>query len=351
MIDEQEDIVEATQADEELFEHYAVTVDKGQSLLRIDKFLTARMEGVSRARIQAAADNGYVMVGGGAVKSSYRVKPLDEIRIMMPYERREVEIIAQNIPLNVIYEDSDLLVVNKEAGMVVHPGHGNYDGTLVNALAYRLQNDAKSKIRKDQFSDIRAGLVHRIDKNTSGLLVVAKNIEAHAFLARQFFHHTIERTYHALVWGEPKEAEGVIRTMIGRSPKDRLQMAVLGDDDPNGKVAVTHYRVLESLGYVSLVECKLETGRTHQIRVHMKHIGHPLFNDERYGGDKILRGTTYAKYRQFVENCFAAMPRQGLHALTLGFEHPTSGQFLEFTSEYPKDFAACLVKWRAHGAF
>lgn len=344
----EEEVIDITSPDEELFEHFAITVDRGQSLLRIDKFLTSRMEGVSRARIQSAADNGYVMVGGVAVKSSYRIKPLDEIRIMMPYERRELEIVPQDIALNVIYEDDELLVVNKEAGMVVHPGHGNYDGTLVNALAYRLLHNESSKVKKDQFADIRAGLVHRIDKNTSGLLVVAKNVEAHAFLARQFFHHTIERTYHAIVWGVPKEGEGTIKTMIGRSAKDRLQMTVLEPDDPNGKVAITHYRVIKSLGYVSLIECKLETGRTHQIRVHMKHLGHPLFNDERYGGDKILRGTTYTRYNQFVSNCFATMPRQGLHALTLGFTHPATGERMEFTSDYPADFAACLAKWEQH---
>lgn len=345
---EEEEIIETTQPDEELFEHFALSVDKGQSLLRIDKFLTSRMEGISRARIQSAADNGYVMVGGAPVKSSYRVKPLDDIRIMMPYERREVEIIPQDIPLNVVYEDDDLLVVNKEAGMVVHPGHGNYDGTLVNALAYRLLHNEASKVRNNQFVDGRAGLVHRIDKNTSGLLVVAKNVEAHAFLARQFFHHTIERTYHALVWGDPKEPQGTITTLIGRSVKDRLQMSVLPEGDPAGKVAITHYKVLRSLGYVSLVECRLETGRTHQIRVHMKHLGHPLFNDERYGGDKILRGTTFTKYKQFVDNCFTAMPRHGLHALTLGFTHPTTGQKMEFSSEYPLDFATCLDKWAAY---
>lgn len=334
---------------EELFEHFSLSVDKGQSLLRIDKFLTSRMEGVSRARIQSAADNGYVMVNHTPVKSSYRVKPLDEIRLMMPYERRDTDIIAQDIPIDVIYEDDVLLVVNKQAGMVVHPGFGNYDGTLVNALAYRLLNSPTPGIKPEQFNDVRAGLVHRIDKNTSGLLVVAKDVRSHAFLAAQFACHSIERTYHALVWGVPAQPQGTITTKIGRSPRERLQMAVLPDDDPNGKVAITHYRVLESLGYVSLVECKLETGRTHQIRVHMRHLGHPLFNDERYGGDKILRGTTHNKYRQFVENCFALMPRHGLHALTLGFTHPISGQRLSLTNEYPADFADCLQKWRSYG--
>lgn len=327
---------------EELFEHFSVVVDKGQSMLRIDKFLKARMENTSRARIQSAADDGYILVGGTPVKSSYKVKPLDEIQIMMPYEKREIEIVAQDIPLNIVYEDEYLLVVNKEAGMVVHPGHGNYDSTLVNALAYHLRDEPLF----GDGCDVRAGLVHRIDKNTSGLLVIAKRVDVHAHLARQFFHHTTQRTYHALVWGSPTESEGTITTMIGRSVKDRLQMSVLPDDDPNGKNAITHYKVLQSMGYVSLVECKLETGRTHQIRVHLKHLGHPLFNDERYGGDRILRGTTYTKYRQFIDNCFKTMPRHGLHALSLGFEHPITHEWMQFVSEYPEDFAGCLERWR-----
>ncbi len=331
--------------EQELFEHFAITADKGQGLLRIDKFLTTRLEHTSRARIQAATDAGYVLVNGTPVKSSYKVKPLDDIQIMMPYEKREIEIIPENIPLNIVYEDSDLLVVNKEAGMVVHPGHGNYTGTLVNALAHYLKDETLFQ----DGSDLRAGLVHRIDKNTSGLLVIAKNTKTHAHLARQFFNHTTSRTYHALVWGAPKEEHATIETLIGRSAKDRLQMAVLPDGDPIGKEAITHYKVLEPLGYVSLVECQLETGRTHQIRVHMKHLGHPLFNDERYGGDKILRGTTFTKYKQFVDNCFKIMPRHGLHALSLGFDHPTTGDRMEFTSAYPDDFANCLEKWRNYG--
>ncbi len=329
---------------EELFEHFSLTVDKGQGMVRIDKFLKTKMENTSRARIQSAADNGYILVNGVSSKSSYKVKPLDEIQIMMPYERREIEIIPENIPLDIIYEDEHLLVVNKPSGLVVHPGHGNYTGTLVNALAYHLKGEPLF----GEQCDLRAGLVHRIDKNTSGLLVIAKNSEVHANLAMQFFHHTTQRTYHALVWGTPSESEGTIETLIGRSVKDRLQMAVLNEDDPLGKVAITHYKVLESFGYVSLVECRLETGRTHQIRVHMKHLGHPLFNDERYGGDRVLRGTTYTKYKQFVDNCFKEMPRHGLHALTLGFEHPATGEWMQFTSEYPADFTSCLSKWRGY---
>lgn len=338
--------IESEETSDELFEHYNVVVDKGQKMLRIDKFICSRLENTSRVRIQYAADEGYVMVNGRAVKSSYKVKPLDVIQIMMPYERRDVELYPEDIPLDIVYEDDDLLVVNKPAGMVVHPGHGNYEHTMMNALAFHLQG---SPLFNDR-SDIRAGLVHRIDKNTSGLLVVAKNIKAHAFLARQFFDHTIERTYHALVWGVPEPAAGTIVGNIGRSVRDRLQMTVLADDNPTGKHAVTHYEVLESLGYVSLVQCKLETGRTHQIRVHMRYLGHPLFNDERYGGNFVVRGTTFTKYKQFVDNCFAIMPRHGLHALSLGFTHPTTGERLQFTNPYPADFAACLEKWRAYGS-
>ncbi len=330
---------------EELFEHFSIVVDKGQSMLRIDKFLTSKLENISRARIQAAADSGYVLVGGVATKSSYKVKPFDEIQIMMPYERRETEIVPEDIPLDIVYEDEYLLVVNKPSGLVVHPGHGNFEGTLVHALAFHLADEPLF----GKGCDLRAGLVHRIDKNTSGLLVIAKRVDVHAHLARQFFHHTTERTYHALVWGTPAEDEGTITTMIGRHPKDRTVNTVLKDDDPNGKIAITHYKVLESFGYVSLVECRLETGRTHQIRVHMKHLGHPLFNDEKYGGDRVLRGTTYTKYKQFVDNCFKAMPRHGLHALTLGFEHPITHERLQFSSNYPADFSACLEKWRAYG--
>ena len=324
---------------DELYEHFRLTVDRGQTMLRIDKFLKDRMEHCSRNRIQAAADSGNILVNGKAVKSSYRVKPLDVVSIVMPYPRREVEIIPENIPLNIVYEDDDVILVNKEAGMVVHPGHGNYSGTLVNALTYHLRN-----LPLFQEDDMRAGLVHRIDKNTSGLLVIAKNERAHAVLARQFFEHTIQRRYVALVWGNFEEDEGTITGNIGRSRHDRLKMAVYPEGD-DGKHAVTHYKVLKRYGYVTLVECRLETGRTHQIRVHMEWIGHPLFNDERYGGDRILKGTTFSKYRQFIENCFTILPRHALHARSLGFVHPTTHREVYFESELPADMKAVLEKW------
>ena len=329
---------------DELFEHFALTVDKGQTMLRIDKFLTNRMEGCSRNRIQAAADNGSILVNGTPVKASYKVKPLDRISIVMPYPRRETEIIPENIPLDIPYEDDDLLIVNKPAGMVVHPGHGNWSGTLVNALAWHLR-----ELPMFSEGDMRAGLVHRIDKNTSGLLVIAKNERAHVRLAKQFFDHTITRRYLALVWGNFDEEEGTIEGNIGRSVRDRLKMAVFPDGSA-GKHAVTHYRVVKRYGYVTLVECRLETGRTHQIRVHMEYIGHPLFNDERYGGDRILKGTTFSKYRQFVENCFALMPRHALHARSLGFIHPGTGKEVYFESDLPTDMKAVLEKWDSYAA-
>ena len=339
------DAVPADAEDEEeagLYEHFAVTADKGQTPMRLDKFLTVRMEHCSRNRIQAAADSGNILVNGKAAKSSYKVKPLDRIQIVMPYPRREVEIIPENIPLEIPYEDDDLLIVDKPAGMVVHPGHGNYDGTLVNALAWHL---ARQGIPPEE--QTRAGLVHRIDKNTSGILVIAKNEQTHARLAKQFFDHTIERRYVALVWGNFDEDEGTITGHIGRDPKDRLRMRVFPDGS-EGKHAVTHYRVLRRYGYVTLVECRLETGRTHQIRVHMAWKGHPLFNDERYGGDRILKGTTFAKYRQFVENCFSLMPRHALHAASLGFVHPATRQPIRFESDLPEEFAALLAKWETY---
>ena len=329
---------------DELFEHFGLVVDKGQSLLRIDKFLTDRMEGTSRNRIQAAADAGNILVNGKPVKSSYKVKPLDRISIVLPYPPRRLEILPENIPLDIRYEDDDLIIVNKAAGMVVHPGFGNYTGTLVNALTYHLQD-----LPMFQEGDLRAGLVHRIDKNTSGILVVAKNEKAHARLAKQFFDHTITRIYHALVWGNLPEDEGIVTGNIGRSVRDRLKMAVFPDGE-QGKHAATHYRVLKRLGYVNLIECRLETGRTHQIRVHMEYIGHPLFNDERYGGDRILKGTTYSKYRQFVENCFKIMPRHGLHARSLGFVHPATGKEMYFESELPEDMATVVGKWENYVA-
>ena len=333
-----------TDSQDEMYEHFSVTVDKGQGMLRIDKFLTNRMEGVSRNRIQAAADAGNILVGGTPVKSSYKVKPLDRISIVMPYPLRELEIVPENIPLDIRYEDDDLIIVNKPAGMGVHPGHGNYTGTLVNALTYHLKD-----LPLFQSGDMRAGLVHRIDKNTSGILVIAKNERAHARLAKQFFDHSIARVYHALVWGNMESDEGTVTGNIGRSLRDRMKMAVFPDGE-SGKHAVTHYRVLERLGYVNLVECRLETGRTHQIRVHMEYIGHPLFNDERYGGDRILKGTTFSKYRQFVENCFRLMPRHGLHARSLGFVHPTTGENVHFESEMPDDMRSVVERWRNYVA-
>lgn len=329
---------------DERYEHFAVTVDKGQALMRLDKYLTARMEHASRNRIQTAADNGQILVNGTPVKSSYKVKPLDRISLVMPYPRRETEIVPEEIPLEIVYEDDDLLVVNKPAGMVVHPGCGNYTGTLVHALAWHLR-----ELPLFQTGDARAGLVHRIDKNTSGLLVVAKNEKAHAHLARQFYEHTTYRRYEALVWGNFDTDEGTITGHIGRSPKDRLQMYVFADGS-QGRHAVTHWRVLRRYGYVTLVECRLETGRTHQIRVHMSWQGHPLFNDERYGGDRILKGTTFAKYRQFIENCFSLMPRHALHARSLGFVHPRTGEQMRFESELPADFRALLAKWDTYTA-
>lgn len=342
---EENDLPEEEGGEDEMYEHFSVTADRGQGMIRIDKFLTTRLEHTSRNRIQAAADAGNILVNGKPVKSSYKIKPQDVVSIVMPYPRRELEIIPEDIPLRIIYEDDQLLVVNKNAGMVVHPGHGNYSGTLVNALTFHLRGTELF-----EGNDMRAGLVHRIDKNTSGLLVIAKNERAHAFLARQFFDHTTQRIYHALVWGNPEEDTGTIVGNIDRHRTDRLKMAVYPPDGEIGKPAVTHYRVLQRFGYVTLVECKLETGRTHQIRVHMQSIGHPLFNDERYGGDRILKGTTFTKYKQFVENCFAVMPRHGLHAMSLGFVHPTTRESLYFESEYPDDFDACVKKWEGYAA-
>ena len=322
-----------------LYEHFAVTADKGQTPMRLDKFLTVRMEHCSRNRIQAAADSGNIRVNDRPAKSSYKVKPLDRITLVLPYPRRETGLVAENIPLDIPYEDDDLLIVDKPAGMVVHPGVGNWSGTLVNALLHHLRG---SEVAGDE--ELRAGLVHRIDKNTSGLLVIAKNEQAHARLAKQFFDHTIARRYVALVWGDFAEDEGTITGNIGRSPRERQKMYVFADGS-DGKHAVTHWRVLKRYGYVTLVECRLETGRTHQIRVHMAWQGHPLFNDERYGGDRILKGTTFAKYRQFIDNCFALMPRHALHARLLGFEHPTTHRTVTFESDLPDDFRALLAKW------
>lgn len=327
---EDEDIIVSDEGERELYEHFRFVADKGQSLLRVDKFLVSRLENASRNRIQQAAEAGCILVNGVAVKSNYRVKPLDVVAVVMDRPRYEFEIIPQDIPLNVVYEDEDVLVVNKQPGLVVHPGHGNYSGTLVNALAYHFRN-----VPQYDVSDPRLGLVHRIDKDTSGLLVIAKTPEAKTNLGLQFFHKTTQRKYVALVWGTMEENDGRIEGNIGRSLKDRLQMTVFPDGD-YGKSAVTHYTTLERLGYVSVVECRLETGRTHQIRVHMKYIGHTLFNDARYGGDQILKGTTFTKYKQFVQNCFEVCPRQALHAKTLGSSIPAPEKACSSTRRYRK---------------
>jgi len=328
--------------DDELYEHHAFTAEKGQQPLRIDKYLMNFIENATRNKIQTAAKNGSIYVNDVPVKSNYKVKPFDHIRVLFEHPPYEYLLTPENIPLDIVYEDDQLLVVNKPAGMVVHPGHGNYSGTLINALTYHFESLPNN-------SSNRPGLVHRIDKDTSGLLVIAKTEEAMAHLSKQFFHKTSEREYVALVWGHIEEDEGTIEGNIGRHPKNRLQNTVFeGDDADKGKPAVTHYKVLERLGYVTLVSCKLETGRTHQIRVHMKHIGHTLFNDERYGGERILKGTTFTKYKQFVENCFKVLPRQALHAKTLGFQHPKTGAFLSFSSEIPEDMQECIEKWRQY---
>ena len=324
----------------ELYEHFRVVVDKGQSQVRVDKYLFERLVNSSRNRIQKAADAGLIMANGKPVKSSYKVKPCDVLTVMMDRPRYDNDIIPEDIPLDIVYEDNDLMVVNKPAGLVVHPGCGNYHGTLVNAIAWHLKDNPKYDP-----NDPQVGLVHRIDKDTSGLLVVAKTPDAKTHLGLQFYNKTTKRKHNALVWGIVENNEGTIEGNIGRNPKDRMQMAVLSDP-AQGKHAVTHYRVLERLGYVTLVECVLETGRTHQIRVHMKHIGHTLFNDERYGGNEILKGTHFSKYKQFVNNCFETCPRQALHAMTLGFVHPRTGEEMFFTSPLPEDMTNLIDKWR-----
>ena len=339
-LDNADELDEAESDEVTQFEHYKFIADPGQGLLRIDKFLANRIEGTSRNRIQTAADAGCILVNGVVVRSNYRVKPSEEVTIMMDYPRRELKVIPEDIPLNVVYEDEELMVINKPAGLVVHPGHGNYTGTLVNGLVYRYKD-------LDLYggNDPRPGLVHRIDKNTSGLIVVAKTELAKINLSLQFFNKTTKRKYVALVWGNLAEDEGTIEGNIARSPKNRQVFTVFPDGD-HGKTAVTHYRVIERLGYVNLVECVLETGRTHQIRVHMKHIGHPLFHDDVYGGNVILKGTTFAKYKQFVQNCFALMPGQALHAKILGFVHPVTQEEMIFDSELPDNFTQVIDKWR-----
>jgi len=326
----------------DLYEHHAFTVDKGQAPLRIDKYLMNFVENATRNKIQAAAKEGSIFVNDEAVKSNYKVKPFDRIRVLLSHPPFVNLLVGEDIDIDVVYEDNDLLVVNKPAGMVVHPGHGNYSGTLINALIHRFDNLPNN-------SSDRPGLVHRIDKDTSGLLVVAKTEQAMSHLSAQFANKTSEREYVALVWGNMTEEEGTIEGNIGRHPKNRLQNTVFIDDEEDkGKPAVTHYKVIERLGYVTLVSCKLETGRTHQIRVHMKHIGHTLFSDARYGGEKVLKGTTFTKYKQFVDNCFKILPRQALHAKTLGFEHPTTGEFMRFETPVPEDIQKCIEKWRGY---
>ena len=326
----------------ELYEHHRIVVDKGQTMLRLDKYLQMRLENVSRNRIQQAVKASFVLVNGVVAKSNYKVKPCDEIVVLLPKPPHEFETLPEQVDFDIIYEDDDVLVVNKAAGLVVHPAYGNWSGTLLNGLLYYFQG----RQGKDG-QPVEPYLVHRIDKDTSGLLLIAKNENSQVVLAKQFFEHTIERKYNALVWGNFDEDQGTIVGNLERSPIDRRVMHVT-DDPERGKHAVTHWRVLERFGYVTLVECVLETGRTHQIRAHMQHIGHPLFNDVAYGGDRILKGTTFSKYKQFVENCFAILPRQALHAIVLGFEHPTLGRHFHFESPIPSDMAAVLDKWRGY---
>jgi len=327
---------------QELFEHFRFVADPGQTVLRIDKFLADRIENCSRTRIQNAANAGNILVNNNPVKPNYKVKPGDLVQIVLPTPPREIELIPENIPLNIVYEDDDVLVVNKEPGMVVHPAHGNYTGTMVQALMWHFKD-----LPLFNTGEARPGLVHRLDKNTSGILVIAKNEFALNRLSKQFFDRTTDRRYNALVWGVPDPPEGTITGNVGRSVKDRKVMQVFKDES-EGKSAITHYKVLENLGYISLVECKLETGRTHQIRVHFSHIKHPLFNDEEYGGDRIIKGTTFTKYQQFIKNCFKILPRQALHAKSLAFNHPVTGKRLSFDSELPDDMVQVIEKWRKY---
>lgn len=336
-------MVETFDSDEQqLYEHHHIVVDRGQEAMRLDKYLQMRLEGVSRSKVQAAIEAGCVKVNEKEAKSNYKVKPLDEVSVLLPEPPHTFELLPEEMPINVVYEDPQVLVVDKPAGLVVHPGVGNWTGTLVNGLLHYFGESAKPY------------LVHRIDKDTSGLLLVAKTEDAQIVLARQFFEHTIERKYNAVVWGDFAEDSGTIEGNLGRSPRDRRIMCVypheegVSEEEQRGKHAVTHWRVLERFGYVTLIECVLETGRTHQIRAHMRHIGHPLFSDAAYGGDAILKGTTFTRYRQFVENCFATCPRQALHARVLGFTHPTTGQHLHFESPWPSDMSLLIDRWRTY---
>lgn len=333
------DEYEGEEEQDELFEHHAITVDARQSTMRIDKYLMDRLPNVSRNKVQDAIKSEYVLVNEKPVKSNYKIRPLDEITISLPEPPRDTEVVPEDIPLDIVYEDDHLLVVNKPAGMVVHPAFNNWSGTLVNALAYHFQ-----QLPTMEGNEGRPGLVHRIDKDTSGLLVIAKSDRAMTGLAKQFFDHSIDRVYRALVWGEPVEESGTINVNLGRSPKDRRVTMAFPQGDV-GRHAITHYKVLKTLRYVSLIECRLETGRTHQIRAHMKYLGHPLFNDSTYGGDKILKGTKFSKYKSFVDNCFKIIPRQALHARSLGFVHPATQEKMYFESELPDDFREVLEKW------
>ncbi|MCQ2311578.1 MAG: RluA family pseudouridine synthase [Paludibacteraceae bacterium] len=336
---EEEDIIE------EVFERWRCEVDKGQSPVRVDKYLSEHMAGTSRNRIQNAADAGNVWVNGHPVASNHKVKPLDIIQVLLDHEPHDYTILPENIPLTIVYEDEDVLVINKPAGLVVHPGHGNYEHTLLNALAYYFQQSDPA--HPLDINDPNIGLVHRIDKDTSGLLLIAKTPEAKTKLGLQFFEHSTTRTYNALVWGTFQEDEGTVIGALGRDTKDRTLYRVWDiEDNPNAKEAVTHWRVIERFPYVTLVECRLETGRTHQIRVHMRHIGHPLFADDKYGGMEILKGLRTQKYRQYIENCFALCPRQVLHAKTLGFTHPRTGERMFFDSDWPQDIQQLIDKWR-----
>lgn len=341
-MNEQKDGISQTEDSEELFEHYSYIADPGQEKLRIDKFLMDRIPNTSRNKIQIAAHNGNILVNRQVIKPNYKVKPGDNISIVLPYPVRNLELIPENIPIEIIYEDDQLCIVQKPSNMVVHPGYGNYSGTLVNALLFHF--DQLPELPSDYFG--RPGLVHRLDKHTTGLMVVAKTENALTHLAKQFFDRTTFRRYQALVWGDVLENEGTVNMNLGRSPKNRKVMTTFDDDQ--GKKAITHFKVIERFGYVTLIECRLETGRTHQIRAHMKHLGHPLFNDLEYNGDRIVKGTSFSKYKQFVDNCFKLLPGQALHAKSLGFTHPKSGKKLVFDSDLPENFLQLLDKWRRY---
>jgi 23S rRNA pseudouridine1911/1915/1917 synthase len=342
-MEELQDSFDEESENEELYEHYVFTADPGQEIVRVDKFLLDRLPNTSRNKIQVAAKNGNVVVNNVVVKQNYRVKPKDRVSLVLPYPIRELELIPEDIPLNIVYEDDDLIVLNKSANMVVHPGYGNYRGTLVNALVYHFEHLPQRS--QDFFG--RPGLVHRLDKHTTGIMVVAKTEQALTDLAKQFYDRTSERRYQALVWGDVEQDSGTIDMNLGRSPKNRKVMTVF-PDGIQGKRAVTHYKVLQRYGYVTLIECKLETGRTHQIRVHMQSIGHPLFHDLEYGGDTIRKGTTFGSYKKFIDNCFELFPGQALHAKTLGFKHPRSKEMLSFDSELPDNFQQVLDKWSSY---